>query len=332
MAKNIVLFSLLIGIILFVGLIFGAGIEKIIELLLPFSFFKYAAVFFVFFIAFIILTYRWGILLKLKGYNVPFARLFATKTSGYAIDYLTPLSRLGGEPVRAYILQRKNKVPFIDGLASVIEDKMIEFTASLFFVICGVVLVFMHYTISKNVAILMSSIVALFIFLISLFYFAMMKQKGFFSLFLKMFQIDKIKGLSKINKGTEEMEKRISELFRNNKLKVFACLMISIMESAIIMLIYVLIIYFLGYKISFLEAIVIFSLTALATAFPIPGALGSFEGFSALSFTLIGLGMSVGIAFSLVSRVMELTMVVIGIIVTYLFGVKLTIDYLKGDN
>jgi len=329
MLKKIIVLSTLIGCILFAAVLLLTGVEQIKSSLMSFYFPNFLMILFIFLIEFIVLIYRWKIILKASGHNIAFKKLIAPKTACYATSYLTLFSRLGGEPVRAYMLKKKTGVSFITGLATTISDKILEFTSSLMFVLCGLLFLLMKYTISNNIELMLIAIVSLFILLIVLFYTRVMKRKEIFILFVRIFGIDKLKYFAKIGPHIENLEDEISDLFINHKKIVLTAIILSTIANILILSEYILLAHFLGYSISILGATLIFSLTALATAFPIPGALGPYEGLSALAFSLLGIAASSGVAFSLIIRGTELLMVGIGLLFMYHLGIKLALSFLS---
>jgi len=71
------------------------------------------------------------------------ARLYVVRLIGEAVNNVTPTAYLGGEPVKAYVLQRFG-VPLADGTTSVILAKTALTIAQIVFVILGVALLFLH--------------------------------------------------------------------------------------------------------------------------------------------------------------------------------------------
>ena len=83
------------------------------------------------------------------------------------------------------------------------------------------------------------------------------------------------------------------------------------------------IVLFLGAKISLMQLLGFFALTAAVYFIPIPGALGIHEMSQAVIFGLFKLGSSIGIAFSLVWRAASLISVSIGLLLLLLFQLKI---------
>ena len=124
--------SALLGLAIFVWVVFYIGIEEIIASLLAFSWPKLLLIIAFFSLSLLIMAYRWKLILRTYGFDPPLWKLFLFRISGYGVSFLTPADFFGGEPVRAYLLKKSCKVPVAEGASSVILDKMVEFTTVIF--------------------------------------------------------------------------------------------------------------------------------------------------------------------------------------------------------
>jgi uncharacterized protein (TIRG00374 family) len=77
---------------------------------------------------------RWRALLRALGANVPLRQLFGVRLAGLAVGSLTPGAKLGGEPLRAYMLARDG-VPAGAAIATVIVDRGLELVANVVFAV-----------------------------------------------------------------------------------------------------------------------------------------------------------------------------------------------------
>src|SRR3954447_26945143 len=69
--------------------------------------------------------------------RVPFARLFSVRMAGEAVNKVTPLASLGGEPVKVYLLGREG-TRTADSLASVTVAKNSITLAQILFIFAGI--------------------------------------------------------------------------------------------------------------------------------------------------------------------------------------------------
>ena len=99
--------SVVIGVLLFVIVLAFAGFDQIIEPFRKFSLSYLALFLLATAVLHAISTWRWSAVLKYQGLKVPFLLLLRYRIIGTAISYLTPAARVGGEPVRGFLLKKK---------------------------------------------------------------------------------------------------------------------------------------------------------------------------------------------------------------------------------
>ena len=81
----------------------------------------------------------WGWLLLVEGqHQLSFARLFSIRMAGESVNKVTPLASMGGEPLKAYLLNRCG-VPSAEALSSVAVAKNVMTLAQIAFIFVGVV-------------------------------------------------------------------------------------------------------------------------------------------------------------------------------------------------
>jgi hypothetical protein len=84
---------------------------------------------------------RWGVLLAALGSHVALGTLMACRAAGHSLSTLIPSGRLGGEPLRAYLVAQHG-VPTPQAIASVAVDRTLDMgSGSVFAAIFGSVLV-----------------------------------------------------------------------------------------------------------------------------------------------------------------------------------------------
>ncbi len=133
------LFLLVLGLVTLVGLVWHIGPARIIEaaagvgstavvlILLP-SVLMYA-----------LEAFGWRLTLGRHGLGVGFLRLLAIRTAGEVVNMTTPIAYVGGEPLKAYLLKRQG-VPLVEGMASVVTAKTTMTIAQVLFILVGIAL------------------------------------------------------------------------------------------------------------------------------------------------------------------------------------------------
>jgi uncharacterized protein (TIRG00374 family) len=84
----------------------------------------------------------WSFAFQPDAFRPKLRTLFMAKLAGEAVNQLTPLANIGGEPLKAYLL--KNQAPASRGLASVIINKTAQVMTGLGFTAFGLVLVILY--------------------------------------------------------------------------------------------------------------------------------------------------------------------------------------------
>ena len=82
-------------------------------------------------------AYGWRVTLGAWGDGVPFWRILAIRTAGEVVNMTTPTAYVGGEPLKAYLLNRHG-VPLVEGLASVVTAKTTMTVAQILFILAGI--------------------------------------------------------------------------------------------------------------------------------------------------------------------------------------------------
>src|SRR5512146_2938021 len=85
---------------------------------------------------YVVEAYGWKITLGPSAREVPFWRVLAIRTAGEVVNMTTPTAYVGGEPLKAYLLQ-KHRVPMVEGLASVVIAKTTMTIAQVLFILLG---------------------------------------------------------------------------------------------------------------------------------------------------------------------------------------------------
>lgn len=116
-------------------------------------------------------TIAWSFAFPPDAFKPRLLTLFAAKLAGEAVNQLTPLANMGGEPVKAYLLTHRTPGP--RGMASVVVDKTAQLVVGLTFTILGLGLLFYYHGVSELIpleyravftSLLVASPVALWLF------------------------------------------------------------------------------------------------------------------------------------------------------------------------
>ena len=108
MKKKInLIISFILGLIIFAGFIWWLGPEAV-AMIVENLMWRYLFIFLLLSLTpFLFITLRWKIILSAYKKKVAFWTLFRQVIAGNAISYVTPSARIGGEPLRAYMLKKE---------------------------------------------------------------------------------------------------------------------------------------------------------------------------------------------------------------------------------
>ena len=270
--------------------------------------------FFLIFIAFLFnicerieLTYKWNLLIKVRGINVTFIRLFLINMIGTFFGLFLP-SSLGTDVVRGYYLVKNNSEKSIS-VSSVFVDRILGMFSLL---LLGVISIFFTGNLIKTFNIK--------IYIVVLFIFA--------ALFIYLFQKDEtIKFLKKILKNVKYkkiIEKGIKLHYSILEYKKYPkTLIFSFAVTLLVQLTRILTYYFVALAFNISVPIIYFFLIVpiimLVIMIPISiGGLGLKEGTFIAFFTLLGVSINNSAAISFTNTFINTTITLLGGLV-YLF-------------
>jgi len=241
--------------------------------------------------------------------------LFMAKLAGEAVNQLTPLANIGGEPLKAYLLKRES--PASRGLASVVINKTAQIITGLIFTTIGLSLVILYWTLPQpiplpiriSLGVLLTTGVLLFLGL-------WRKQKHLFSSVLGM--------LARLGVRTDLLERRmaravriddnISRFYQNHKGRFLLVMffhslgwLLGACETFVILRA-------LGAEIDFSVAFLITSLTLIINSlfFFMPSNIGVLEGGQVFLLITLGLNPALGLSLGIVKRMRKIFWIFIG--------------------
>ena len=129
-------------------------------------------------------TWRWLLIVRSTGRKVPFSRALQYKIIGYGISFLTPTPKIGGEPIRAALLEREG-LTYRKSLATIIIDKVIDISTMGVLFVFGATVSILSFALPKELITLLISLSAVILGVIILFYYKMLQNDKFL---LKLFR------------------------------------------------------------------------------------------------------------------------------------------------
>jgi putative membrane protein len=246
-----------------------------------------------------------------------FATLLTVRLAGEAFNAATPTASMGGEPLKAFLL--RPKVPFGEGLASVIVAKTTVTLAQGLFLVAGIALALTSLPLSTPLLKGMTWLAAVEAVAVGAFVF--LQQKGLFGGAVRFLRRLGFSWADQRDEGVHRLDQALSTFYREHPGRLMLSLLFHFAGWVLGSLEVFLILHFMGVPISLTTALIIeaFAVAIKSAAFLIPAGVGALEGGNMAVFAAFGLGAGAGLSMTLVRRLRELTWVAAGLVALSLF-------------
>ncbi len=325
------LLSAIIGIVIVIFLFWYIKIDEILKAFSHFSLLNLILFIIISITIMVSLTLKWSIILKAQGCKVPFFKLFTYKLAGFAVSYVTPSAHIGGEPVRAYLLNKNHNIEFKKSLSSVVIDKSLELSLNGFFACIAIIIILFNFTIPEKTAVIM--IFSFFVMLAGMyaFYHLTITEKGFFTTCFSLLRLNKWKLTKKYEKDIKGMESHLIYFFKYNKKGFRNASLVFFLIWILMFFEYKFALLLLGYNnASFVAIFIFFSFVGIAYLIPVPAALGALEFGQSSASAMLGISKGIGLALSIIIRGRDMIWVFLGL--SYLALHKINFREIKGNN
>ncbi len=317
--------ALTIGFLLFYYIIERAGLESLAKALSLFLNWQGLFVVFLTFLIALVSVLRWKIILENQGVEVKGRNLAKIWTIGFATDYLTPVSLLGGEALRVYLTGKKLNINWENSLSSVIIDKIMDATFHLLFIIGGIV-AFLYYGNFPSWGIfwLIVFVITLLLFALIFFYYKVMGRKSIVLWTVKHFGMEKADvRVTKNGKFILNTEGEIIRFFSPKKLFFWKGMTFSFLRHFLIYFRVFVLIFFIAQILDPGKSLAIQGLVNLSLLLPLPAGLGGMEAASAFGFASMGLEFEGGTILGVVWRAADLILCLFGAFFALTTGIHL---------
>jgi len=300
---------LVLGVVLFVYLLRQIGIEEVTANLVHIGWG------FVFIIgqellAFLFNTLGWRAAFPEPGAKVPFRELFVARIVGDAINNLTPTATVGGELVRARMLE--GKLDSTTVWASVAIAKITQSVAQVLFIVAALGFVLGGTPLSVGVR--RGLFVFLFLLALGLFLAVLTQRRGFFGGAARILGALGIRISEERLRRIRSLDEEISSFYQSpgGPLRSIGFFMLGWAMSVVEMY---LILHFLDLDATWLRALTIevLSMAIDAALFFVPAKAGTQEGGKVLIFSALGLPVAKGLALGIARRIREMFWALVGL-------------------
>ena len=269
-------------------------------------------------------AYGWKITLGPAGQAVSFLRVFAVRTAGEVVNMTTPTAYVGGEPLKAYLLQ-KSGVPMVEGLASVVTAKTTMTIAQVLFILLGIGLGFWILGAQGSSGqVIAAGLLSIGLLAFGTMAFVFVQRRGLFSWILetlRRFGI-RIGFLEAREDKLRDLDRTILNFYTRHRTAFYASTGLYFLGWLAEALEVFVIIYYLGGPADLWSAISIGALSVFIKGgtFFIPGSLGAQDGGNLLLLQAFGYSDVTGITFALLRRFRELVWIGIGLLCLTVVG------------
>ncbi len=304
----------MMGLAVFLVVLNFAGFENIIEPFREFSIFYLALFLLTTLLLHLVTTLRWSTVLRYEGLNVPFLKLLKLRLIGTAVSYLTPAARVGGEPLRGYLLKRTLGIEGKRAYSSVLIDTSLGLSIDVVFSSLLLISMLLFFTLPKQIAGFALIISLLALISIAAFYLVMIKRLGPFSFIFRISsRLIKREFLKRLVGKIMLIEESMVEFLHFKKRGVAAAILVSSISWPLTYFQYKFALLSIGFEASFMITILSIIATTIAGVIPIPAAVGVQEAGHFSIFSMVA-AQSVGIALSILIRFKDLLSTLVGLI------------------
>lgn len=288
--KTRVILLFLVGLAIFVSIFYFIGFDKLLN--------QISKVYIPYFLISVIIlllfvfswAFRWWLFVRRADPTVPYFDILKNHLVGLAVNNLTPVAKLGGEPVKAYILNRKHNIRIGEGLATVLSDLTLEFITSI-----GMVIVAMFLYITFTNPPFWVLIIVLFFLLVAFLVMAglmeIQSERDFVPKFIRWLsnRSRRIRShTERILEGYKEFQSAFRRCLKDRK-TFTAGLALSILLKILEISSFFFLFLSLGYEVSLLTLVIIMGVNSMLLSIPAtPGGLGILEGGLISTFILLG--------------------------------------------
>jgi len=309
-----------IGIAIFAFLVFNFGIGNIL-LNIQKTGWWVLPIIGIWGIVYLMNAWAWYFIIDGKNKKITFPKIFSITLSGFAINYITPVINLGGEPYR--ILALKDSLGLNVSVSSTILYTMIHFLSHFIFWLSAIILMSIFLPLSAALKIIFS--ITSVVLVITISFFISRHKKGvlisLYKLFTKIPFLKKYKAkISTKEERIVQIDKEITDFYYKRQRSFYSALLLDYSARLVASIEFYFILRSIGIDISILESVYISAGSSLIMniLFFMPFELGTREGGIMLVMNSLKYTAGIGVYVGLVNRVREFFWILIGLLLLQL--------------
>lgn len=270
---------------------------------------------------------RWDVYIMRAGHRIPFVHVLSNVLIGMAVNNITPVAKFGGEPVRAYVLHRRNGVPIHTGFATITTELLMDFFVSMVLVVLAIAVAAFTFRLQSWVVTWMAIVVVLSVIGLAVFIGVISSH----SLVSRL--VDWIAGRShsvhrhhhRILGHVTRFQKVFKESLKDHRATALA-FATSSMQRMFDLLRIAFVLAAFDLRLSLASLLVLFGVNVLLNSIPsTPGGLGLVEGGTVSALVLMGVPIEIAGAAVLLERIISYWLpLAAGATLGLYYGVSLT--------
>jgi uncharacterized protein (TIRG00374 family) len=248
----------------------------------------------------------------LSDHDVPLTVLLRARLAGEAVNLLTPTAAVGGEPLKAYLL--RPYVPFGEGLASVVLDKTTVVAGQVLFLLAALGLAASILPLSSPLMIALGALFMVELGAVS--GFIVVQTRGVFGGGGRLLGRMGVAPAERYQERLNALDRQLRRSYREHRRRLCGSTLLHAAAWASGAIEIYLVLALLDASPTVVAAFVIdaFGAAVKFASFMIPGSLGVLEGGYVVVFSGLGLGGALGLSYTLIRRLREVTWAALGLL------------------
>lgn len=268
-----------------------------------------------------LLVIRWKIICRQHRVSAPFHRLLAYRYVGFAVSFITPGPRVGGEPVRASLMKRDG-IEMPQAMSTVIADKTSELLSFGAMFVLALAAATILTPLPSGMKTSLIAVAAIMLGLVSFGLINILRGKDPILKLYKLFRLNKIKWLKKYKRQLQEFEDNIHGFYGDKPAYFWGAFAVSSVAWSMSLIEFYLILKMLGISPTIFDVFLVYSVVGAIYLLPIPFALGSLEAGQATLFAALGFPAAAGAVSAMITRSRDLLWTFIGLSLLGLYSVE----------
>ncbi len=318
--KYRILFFVL-GLIALCIMVYNIGLDTIIHNIRETGWW-FVAIIGIWLVVYVLNAWSWQVILRDKTTpHVSFWNILKPTISGYAINYITPVVALGGEPYR--ILEMRQHVGGRKAASSVVLYSMMHIMSHFLFWLTAAALTIVYLRPSWIVDVVLGVVALLCI--AAIIFFLKAYRKGLLMKSVRIAgRIPYVRRWTQHIDGERlekiaETDRQIAHLYTYRRGDFYKSLFIEFLSRIVSCLEVYFIVLALGLNLTFVDSVIIIAISSLIAniLFFAPLQLGTREGGFLLAFQGISMSSGLGVYVSIITRIRETFWILIGLLLMH---------------